>query len=158
MIEFRVPKREEYDALVQLGKSTGIFNDGEEQELLGQTLLNLWDKNLPPGHEAWVLEEDTVKAWAYFGPENNHYNLYWIGVDPKYQGKGYGKSLLQFVEKILQSKTRVLIIETSSSDLLKKSREFYKKQGYQISNIEPNFYGKDENKLVFKKTIKLQIE
>eukprot|EP00299_Pterocystis_sp_00344_P016465 c8264_g1_i2.p1 GENE.c8264_g1_i2~~c8264_g1_i2.p1 ORF type:complete len:160 (+),score=15.11 c8264_g1_i2:127-606(+) len=155
--QFRPPKRDECDALVELGNSTGIFSPGEAQELLGQTLSDLLDENLPSGHQAHVLVDDaTIKGWVYFGPTEHPtvWNLWWIGVDPSFKGQGFGKQLLRFVEESVKANLgRYLIIETSSSDQLRHTRDFYKLQGYDVSHTEPDGYGPAQDKVVFKKQL-----
>jgi ribosomal protein S18 acetylase RimI-like enzyme len=155
--QFRPPQREERDVLVELGERTGIFAPGEAQELLGQTLDNLFDGTLACSHQAYVLVQDSIiKGWVYFGPtdERTIWNLWWIGVDSKFKRRGFGKALLQFVEETVKSQDGShLIVETSSSDLLAPTRDFYKCQGYSVSHTEANNYGPGEDKIVFKKKL-----
>lgn len=156
-IQIRPPKREECDALVQMGQRTGVFSPGEAQELLGQTLFNLLNEKLPFQHKAYVLVHEKInKGWVYFGPTQDSviWNLWWIGVDPNFMGHGFGKRLLRFVEETVKSDgASHLIIETSSSDLFIRTREFYKLQGYSLSHIEPDNYGHGEDKIIFKKKL-----
>lgn len=155
-IQIRPPKKEECDALVQMGERTGVFSPGEAKELLGQTLVDLFDEKLPFKHQAFVLvHEKIIKGWVYFGPTQDSlgiWNLWWIGVDPNFMAKGFGKRLLRFVEETVKFNGAThLIIETSSSNFFIRTREFYKLQGYNLSHIEPDYYGHREDKIVFKK-------
>jgi ribosomal protein S18 acetylase RimI-like enzyme len=87
--------------------------------------------------------------------DSGTWNLWWIGIDPKFHGQGLGKQLLEFVENTVKSNgASHLIIETSSSDLLSKTRRFYELQEYIVSHTEVNGYGPNEDKVVFKKTFK----
>ena len=151
----RRPKEEECDALVQMGERTGIFAPGEAQELLGQTLISLFDEKLPLKHQALVLEHGKlIKGWAYFGPlpeSPDIWNLWWIGVDPQFIAQGFGKKLLLFVEDAVKSDgASHLVIETSSSNSFVRTREFYKLQGYGLSQEVPDYYGPGENKMFAK--------
>ncbi|KAJ3318745.1 hypothetical protein HDV06_007070 [Boothiomyces sp. JEL0866] len=152
---FRKPKPDEFSELVDLGKRTGIFNEGEVDELLGGTLVQIDQGNLPKEHQALVLVDlEIIRGWVYFGPteEPRVWNLWWIGVDPEFQGKGYGKQLLLHVESIVKSNgAQKLIIETSSADSFESTRTFYQKCGYQVQSIVKDEYGSGEDKIVFKK-------
>jgi GNAT superfamily N-acetyltransferase len=155
-IHFRPPNKEEYDTLVQLGNNHGIFGPGEADELLGQTLLKIWNGTLPLHHQAHVLvHNNTIKGWVYFGPtleDPQTWNLWWIGVDHTCKGQGFGKQLLHFVENTVKlHHAKHLLIETSSLDLFTQTREFYKRQGYYRSVVERDGYGPGEDKIVFKK-------
>ena len=157
-IDFIRPVREEdCTKLIELGLNTGIFGPGEAEQLLGNTLQELLAGKLPLGHQAHVLDEGSeLKGWIYLGPmdDSNIWNLWWIGVDPKYQRKGYGYTLLKFVEGIaIKSGAKQLFIETSSSPLLKRTRDFYTFQGYTVSHTERNAYGVGEDKIVFVKEL-----
>ena len=157
----RSVRPEEAEALLQLGISTGIFNDGEAEELLGETLRQLFAGALPSGHQAYtyvLLFEGSSEplGWCYFGPEESEslcYNLYWIGISPSRQGEGFGKQLLKFIEAKLSVEhgATKLVIETSSGEKFVNTREFYLRQGYHLSRRESDAYGPGEDKLVFLK-------
>ena len=139
MLTVRAVVRDDLDELVQLGKDTGIFNPGEADKLLGDTIVELLDGKLPSGHQAHVLtDEVNVLGWIYFGPtedDPNIWNLWWIGVAPAYQGKGYGKNLLHLFEATAtKACANEVMIETSSAPLLEKTRAFYAQQGYCVSH------------------------
>lgn len=148
-------KETEIDELVQLGKDIGIFNVGEAEELLGDTLVKLFAGQLPNGHQAHALEIDNqILGWVYFGPTEvqDIWNLWWIGV--KVQQCGYGKQLLRFFENTaIQNQAKRVIIETSSSVSLEGTRNFYVAQGYQVYEIEKDGYGIGEDKIVYFKAI-----
>ncbi|EKX34509.1 hypothetical protein GUITHDRAFT_80493 [Guillardia theta CCMP2712] len=158
----RAVQRDDIDKLVQLGKDTGIFGPGEADDLLGKTIVDLLDAKLPSGHQAHVLQDDVnVLGWMYFGPtedDPNVWNLWWIGVDPKYQGKGYGKNLLHFFEATAtKACAKEVMIETSSAPLLERTRAFYTQQGYCVSRTEPDAYGPGEAKVLFTKAVNSRV-
>jgi GNAT superfamily N-acetyltransferase len=108
-----------------------------------------------------VLEEPdhggTVHGYVCYGPTpltDGVFDLYWIAVDPKQQGQGYGQVLLQFVEEeVRRQRGRMLLIETSSKDSYAPTLRFYEQSGYaEISRIK-DFYRIEDDKLVFCKRL-----
>lgn len=59
-------------------------------------------------------------------PKEKSVYLWFIGVDPQYQNRGYGSSLLKNI--ILSSKQKLIILETSTL----KNLPWYQKLGFQI--------------------------
>ena len=61
-----------------------------------------------------------VQGYVTFGATplaDGVFDLYWIAVDPKQQGQGYGQVLLRFVEnEVRRHRGRMLLIETSSKE------------------------------------------
>ena len=82
------------------------------------------------------------------------YDLYWIAVDPRYQGQGVGQVLLRFVEnEVRKLRGRMLLIETSSKDSYGPTLRFYERAGYdEISRIK-DFYRIEDDKVVFCKRL-----
>ena len=102
-----------------------------------------------------VLEdtEGTVQGYVLFGPTpmtEGVYDLYWIAVDPRRQGQGFGQMLLRFVEnEVRRQFGRMLLIETSSKRSYAPTVRFYQQAGYrEISRIK-DFYRIEDDKVVF---------
>jgi ribosomal protein S18 acetylase RimI-like enzyme len=163
-MRFRYPCEQEIEFLTDLGNRTGIFNDGEAEELLGKTVEEFLKGNMNESHRVYVLEEDSlVKGWVYLGCNNfqedkDVWDLWWIGVDPQFQGQGYGRRLLNFVENIVMGKSArkekavFLRIETSSAEGMHRTREFYRLMGYTMERVEKDGYGPGEDKIVLIKS------
>lgn len=114
-------------------------------------------------YEAYVLEEPDsgpsrlVQGYVLFGPTpltDGVYDLYWIAVDPKHQGQGFGQILLRFVEnEVRRESGRMLLIETSSKRSYAPTIRFYQQAGYrEISRIK-DFYRIEDDKVVFCKQL-----
>lgn len=106
---------------------------------------------------AVVEEHGVVQGYVTFGPTpltEGVYDLYWIAVDPKQQGRGFGQILLRFVENEVRSLNgRMLLIETSSKGSYASTMRFYERAGYEeISRIK-DFYRVEDDKLVFCKRL-----
>jgi ribosomal protein S18 acetylase RimI-like enzyme len=114
-------------------------------------------------YEIHVLEEPDsgpsrqVQGYVCFGPtpkSDGVFDLYWIAVDPRQQGLGYGQLLLRFVEnEVRRQGGRMLLIETSSKQSYAPTIRFYQRAGYEeISRIK-DFYRIEDDKVVFCKLL-----
>ncbi len=141
--------------------STGKFNDVEVA-----TALELVDEALARGEEKSgyffaVLEQGnkhlTVRGYACYGPvplTQGVYDLYWIAVDPEFQGKGVGSRLLKYVETdVLHRGGRMILIETSSQESYGTTIRFYEHGGYHLAARIRNFYRIGDDKLIFQKEL-----
>jgi ribosomal protein S18 acetylase RimI-like enzyme len=98
-----------------------------------------------------------VQGYVCFGPtpkSDGVFDLYWIAVDPREQGQGYGQLLLRFVEnEVRRQNGRMLLIETSSKQSYAPTVRFYERAGYEeISRIK-DFYRIEDDKVVFCKVL-----
>lgn len=107
----------------------------------------------------YVLEEPEsgpnrmVQGYVTYGatPKTEGvFDLYWIAVDPRHQGQGFGQLLLRFVEnEVRRQRGRMLLIETSSKESYAPTLRFYQRSGYdEISRIK-DFYRIECDKIVF---------
>ncbi len=80
------------------------------------------------------------------------YDLYWIVVDSRFQGKGIGRDLLKHAEKFVkQQNGRWLLIETSSKDDYKNTRNFYLNNNFVIISQIDDFYKLNDSLIVYGK-------
>jgi ribosomal protein S18 acetylase RimI-like enzyme len=104
-----------------------------------------------------VDETDQPIGYACYGPTpltDGTYDLYWIAVSNDLSGKGIGTSLLRAVEEDLRNrKGRMLIIETSSGEAYDKTRQFYIKNGYPLTETIKDFYRPGEDRVTFIKRL-----
>jgi len=140
--------------------SSGKFNEPEIA-----TALELVEESLERGEEKSgylfaVLEVQkadsaVVKGYACYGPTpltEGVYDLYWIVVDPADQGKGFGRFLIEYVERDVRRRGgRMLLIETSSQEAYGPTIRFYERSGYEPVARIKNFYRIGDDKLVFAK-------
>jgi ribosomal protein S18 acetylase RimI-like enzyme len=106
-------------------------------------------------YSVYVLDDPdgVVQGYVCFAPTpltDGVYDLYWIAVDPKHQGQGFGQLLLKFVENEVRHEAgRMLLIETSSKRSYAPTIRFYQQAGYhEISRIK-DFYRIEDDKVVF---------
>lgn len=110
------------------------------------------------GYHVFVAEVNSVVVgYICYGPTpltEGTWDIYWLAVAPKEQGRGVGKALLAFAEdKITEAQGRLSIIETSSRPEYEGTRRFHHSQGYEIVCRIADFYAPGDDKLIFRKRL-----
>lgn len=94
---------------------------------------------------------------AYCAPEQmteGTWNLYLIAVNPGLQSKGYGRQVMNYLERHLAAQgERVLLVETSGLPEFERTRAFYHQCGYTEEARIREFYAAGEDKVVFWKSL-----
>ena len=102
-------------------------------------------------------DEDQVIGYICYGPvpmTQGAFDLYWIAVDPRFQGQGVGSKLLHFLEGVVRErKGRMILIDTSSIPEYEKSQKFYVRQGFQEVARVPDYYYPGNDRITFCKRI-----
>lgn len=118
------------------------------------------------GNEEYVTlcivdDGDDVAGYASFGLiplTESSYDLYWIAVDRDRQHRGYGRALLDRVEReVVAGGGGRLFVETSSEDNYADTRQFYEKSGYSMAATIKDFYWKGNDKIIYVKELKKEI-
>ena len=124
--------------------------------------VELMEKRLSEGDESGyffiiALDGDIPVGYVCFGDipmTKGSYDLYWVVVDPAYQGKGIGRSLLENAESdIVRREGRLAYAETSGRELYASTRAFYTSCGYSIEATLKDFYASGDDKCVFSKRL-----
>ena len=161
-MKIRPAERKDRDRIHEVLIATGRFNADEVRcaiDLVDQAFAH-------PERDEYVVHvlEDpdngarrTIQGYVCFEPTplaDGVFDLYWIAVDPKQQGLGYGQMLLRFVEnEVRRNRGRMLLIETSSKESYAPTIRFYQRSGYdEISRIK-DFYRIEDDKVVFCKKL-----
>ena len=96
---------------------------------------------------------DTLAGYACYGPipcTRESWDLYWIVVDPVFQGRGIGKKLLTATQNaVLEANGARIYIETSSRSSYQKTRDFYRACGYRVEARLADFYAPNDDKFIF---------
>ena len=138
--------------------ATGRFTD--EEVLCAIELVDISFQHPEKGeyivHVA-TSADGMIQGYVCYGPTpltDGVYDLYWIAVDPRRQGQGYGQILLKFVEnEVRRLQGRMLLIETSSKESYGPTMRLYERSGYdEISRIK-DFYRIEDDKVVFCKRL-----
>ncbi len=113
----------------------------------------------PATEDIWftVIENDKPISIGYCAPEKlteGTFNLYAIGVKSDIQGKGIGTMMMQYLERQLKQKGhRILIVETSGTDELKLTREFYENLDYTKEAVIRDFWSDGDDKVIYWKKL-----
>ncbi len=148
--KIRPIKPEDIPALKTVIDANELFPSDMLDEMIADYFQNESSSDL------WfTYEDDQPIAIAYCAPEKmteGTWNLYLIAVHPNYQGKGYGTSMMHYIEQALAERgERLLLVETSGLDSFKQTRSFYHKCGYEEEARIREFYDAGEDKIVFHK-------
>lgn len=110
---------------------------------------------IDPDYESGgVAIEGELVGWAVWGPrpaEVATFDLYWIVVDPAYQGRGIGGKLLDEMERRIAGRARSVVVETSGRADYEATRGFYEARGYQLIDRVADFYAPGDDQVVYQK-------
>ncbi len=147
------------DAIKQIAVATEMFAT-DEVGFFDEMIAGFLDGTMPEHHWLVVEQDAAVVAGAYYAPEpfaDRMWNLYFIAVSPRHQGCGTGAALVTHVEANLRAlgeeTARVIVVETSSTDRYARTRDFYRRLGYDEEARIRQFYGPGDDKVVFWKSL-----
>ena len=100
----------------------------------------------------YILEDNGVKAECVVTDEGNGIlEIKNIATNPKFQGMGYGKSLIDFVANKYKNKFSILQVGTGDSPA---TIGFYIKCGFSHSHIIKNFFTDNYNRPIYEEGVK----
>ncbi len=153
----RRTESQDRDPILRFMRNTGFFHEGEMQ--VAREVLDDAIRDGANGHyqSFSLMEGEKPVGWICFGPTPctmGTYDIYWIGISPKHQGRGYGRALLEFAERsIRRAKGRLVIIETSGRSTYDSTRGFYLATGYRESARVPDFYMPGDARVIYSKPL-----
>lgn len=142
--------------VLELIRDTGFFTEGEIQ--VAEELIDIYLNN-PEQRDYYIVvienEQGRIAGYMTYGPTpltEGTWDLYWIAVSPRTQGKGYGSQLVSFLEdQVKKNAGRLILIETSSQPKYQPTRKFYEKLGYtEVARIR-DFYRPGDDRVIFGK-------
>lgn len=146
-------------AVLEVIHLTGMFTLEEERvaaELIDVCLTK-------PGQQDYVVvvienEQGAVVGYMCYGPTpmaEGVVDLYWMAVHPGKHRQGYGKALIQWLEKAIQEKKgRLIVVETSARDKYAITRNFYQRLGYVENARIRDFYSPGDDLVIYCKYLK----
>ena len=145
--------------ILELIHLTGLFTKEEEQVAMEVIDVCLTKS----GQQDYIIvvienEQGAIAGYMCYGPTpmtEGVVDLYWLAVHPGKHRQGYGKALIQWLEKAVQEKKgRLIVIETSSRDKYAVTRNFYQRLGYAENACIRDFYCPGDNLLIYCKYFK----
>jgi len=153
----RAMESEDLPSLVDLVEASGVFRS-DEVEVAREVLEAAAAKGEASGYFCRVHEDNGESSgFACWGPTPctvGTYDLYWLVVHPRSQGRGEASQLLAEAEAdVLRRGGRQLIAETSSTDPYTPARSFYETRGFRVAARIPDFYRVGDDKVVYVKPL-----
>jgi ribosomal protein S18 acetylase RimI-like enzyme len=157
-IDVRSMSGEDRPRIAEILRDTPEFKPSEvvvAEELIDSYL----DDPSGSGYHVLVADADsTVEGYICYGPTpltEGTWDIYWVAVSRQKQDQGIGSALVKSAEEeITKHQGRLVIIETSSTPLYEKTRDFHLSQGYEIVARIPDFYAPGDDKLILKKRLR----
>ncbi len=157
-LTFRAEAKEGDAAAVErLVRDSGFFN-AEETEVAVELVQERLQRGPASGYHFLFAEHDSALAgYACYGPvpgTRESFDLYWIVVGARLQGRGIGKQLLARSEAAIAALGgRRIYIETSGRDQYKRTRAFYEHCGYHEAAVLKDFYARGDPKIIYVRTL-----
>ena len=147
-------RKSDLPVLKKILASTGFFYDSEVEMALELAQENWENGEEKSGYIFIIAEKDDMPvAFACYGKTpctESSFDLYWIAVNQSLKGQGIGKILMKMVsDDIANLGGKNIWIETSGRPLYEPTRQFYLKYGCKLVAQMPEFYGLNDDKVVY---------
>ena len=156
-MQFRYdPVADDVEEIRRLVAETGYFRD-DEVEIAAQLVTERLEKGPASGY-CFVMASKSGRLAGYgcYGPipcTLAGYDIYWIAVSPKFQGKGLGQVLLTKMEQLItEAGGCTIYVETASQQKYAPTRAFYERCGYTAAATLPDFYSPGDAKVIYSKS------
>ncbi len=120
--------------------------------LLADEQENMIDKYLDNGDLFALYNGDLKSICVVTQPDKDTCELKNIATYEKYQGKGYGKSLIKFISDFYKSNYKTMLVGTGETPTI---LSFYKSCGFENSHRVKNFFIDNYSKPMFEEGIQL---
>ena len=120
--------------------------------LLADEQEDMIDKYLPSG-ELFALYDDDLKSVCVVMPINSDTcELKNIATYEKYQGRGYGRALIQFISDFYKNDYKIMLVGTGETPAI---LAFYESCGFTPSHRVKNFFTDNYDHPIFEGDIQL---
>lgn len=146
--------KEDLNGLKEVLNSIDLF----PAEILGDMMSDYFEN--PETNDIWftTIQDEKPVAIGFCAPEKlteGTYNLYAIGIRSDLQGKGIGRTMMNYIENELKNQgQRILIVETSGTDDFRLTRKFYENLNYIHEATIRDFWSEGDDKVIFWKKLK----
>ena len=142
----------------EITRAVGLFRSDEIPVALEVFDEAVRDGPRPEPYSALGAEvEGRLSGWICWGPTPctlGTYDLYWMAVDPAFQGSGIGTALVLEMERRLTGLARLIVVETAGRPDYAATRRFYESRGYRPTARIPDFYAPGDDQVVFVKEVR----
>jgi GNAT superfamily N-acetyltransferase len=120
--------------------------------LLADEQEDMIDKYLPGG-DVFALYDDDLKSVCVVVPvDNETCELKNIATYDKYQGKGYGRALIDFISDFYKNDYTTMLVGTGETPRI---LSFYERCGFELSHRVKNFFTDNYDHPMFEGDIQL---
>ena len=120
--------------------------------LLADEQEDMVDKYLPGG-DLFALFDDDLKSVCVVVPINSDTcELKNIATYEKYQGKGYGRTLINFILEFYKNDYKLMLVGTGETPAI---LSFYESCGFELSHRVKNFFTDNYDHPIFEGNIQL---
>jgi len=120
--------------------------------LLADEQENMIDKYLPDG-DLFALYDGDLKSVCVVAPINSETcELKNIATSEKYQGKGYGRALINFISDFYKNECKTMLVGTGETPAI---LSFYESCGFKIAYRVKNFFTDHYDHPIFEDGIQL---
>jgi GNAT superfamily N-acetyltransferase len=155
-LEITIPASTDGERILALAHTIELFLPGDFD-----VIEELWSEFASKGdneshyHFLVARQGQDFFGFACYGMRpltEGTFDLYWIGVDQRQQGRGIGKALMQVVEERVRERGgRLLIAETEGKPSFEPTRRFYLSAGYELEARIRDFYRVGHDLVIFTK-------
>jgi ribosomal protein S18 acetylase RimI-like enzyme len=96
---------------------------------------------------------DQAIGYICYGPTpmaQGTFDLYWVAVDPDFQGQRVGSKLLNILEELVKVEGgRLILADASTIPHYEKTQKFYLKNGFQEVARIPDYYHPGNDRITF---------
>lgn len=121
-----------------------LFLADEQEEMI--------DRYLDQGEMFVLLDPEVVAECVVCDLGDGVFEIKNIATDPAFQGRGYGRRLLEFVEEHYRDRCRELLVGTGDSPL---TLPFYQKCGFAEHHRVENFFTDNYDHPIFEAGVQL---
>jgi GNAT superfamily N-acetyltransferase len=145
---------DDLEAIRAIVASTDMFYPEEIDMAVALAEACVEDGPEESGYHAYVaFDGGEPVGYICFGPTaltQGTFDLYWLVVDKKTQGRGFGKELVRFVSRTVRSQGgRLVIAETSGRPDYQPTRAFYDRSGFTVVGDVPDFYREGDARITY---------
>lgn len=147
------PRDADREAVRRVVTETGVFS-GVEVGWAVEIIETALTRGQAAGyHFLFADGPDGLDGYTCFGPidgTDNRFDLYWIAVSPRAQGKGIGKRLLsETVAAARAHDATHMFIDTSTRADYGAARKLYEALGFTLMGTLVDFYSDGDSKAFF---------